>query len=214
MARHRKIEGPRAGRRDARGRRAGGLLRRHRALADHSERHSHGGQKKHAQDKPNRTQVAEKTPPAPSEEAEGITIAAVGDTMLGNTPELPPEPSTYLDPVKEELNGDVVFGNLEGTLTEVAESPKCEGAKSGECYAFRAPPEYAGCPRRSRLHLDVERQQPLARLRRNRADGNDRRRCTKRGSNRPGCPARSRSSRRTASGSPSSASRPTPGRPR
>jgi hypothetical protein len=82
--------------------------------------------------------------PAAQGDAGGITIAAVGDTMLGNTPELPPEPSTYLDPAKEDLTGDVVFGNLEGTLTEVAESPKCDGAKPGECYAFRAPPEYAG----------------------------------------------------------------------
>jgi poly-gamma-glutamate capsule biosynthesis protein CapA/YwtB (metallophosphatase superfamily) len=74
----------------------------------------------------------------------GITIAAVGDTMLGNTPELPPEPATYLDPVAGELRADIVFGNLEGTLTDVAESPKCEGAKPGQCYAFRMPPEYAG----------------------------------------------------------------------
>lgn len=73
---------------------------------------------------------------------DGISIAAVGDTMLGNTPELPPEPATYLDPVKGELVGDVVFGNLEGTLTDVAESPKC-GPGSEECFAFRAPPEYA-----------------------------------------------------------------------
>jgi poly-gamma-glutamate capsule biosynthesis protein CapA/YwtB (metallophosphatase superfamily) len=74
---------------------------------------------------------------------QGISIAAVGDTMLGNTPELPPEPATYLDPVAGELKGDVVFGNLEGTLTDVSESPKCEGATPGSCYAFRAPPEYA-----------------------------------------------------------------------
>jgi poly-gamma-glutamate capsule biosynthesis protein CapA/YwtB (metallophosphatase superfamily) len=93
---------------------------------------------------------AAKTVPAPQPNPrahpsdQGISIAAVGDTMLGNTPELPPEPATYLDPVAGELQGDVVFGNLEGTLTEVAESPKCEGAKPGSCYAFRAPPEYAG----------------------------------------------------------------------
>jgi hypothetical protein len=73
----------------------------------------------------------------------GISIAAVGDTMLGNTPELPPDPATYLDHVAGELRGDVVFGNLEGTLTEVPESPKCVGAEPGSCYAFRAPPEYA-----------------------------------------------------------------------
>ncbi|MBS1878314.1 MAG: CapA family protein [Actinobacteria bacterium] len=77
------------------------------------------------------------------EHGDGISIAAVGDTMLGSTPELPPEPATYLDPVKGELSGDVVFGNLEGALTEVGESPKCVGAEPGQCYAFRAPPEYA-----------------------------------------------------------------------
>lgn len=72
-----------------------------------------------------------------------VTIAAVGDTAMGVTPVLPPEPATYLDPVSGELTGDVVFGNLEGTLTDVSESPKCAGAEPGSCYAFRAPPEYA-----------------------------------------------------------------------
>jgi poly-gamma-glutamate capsule biosynthesis protein CapA/YwtB (metallophosphatase superfamily) len=73
----------------------------------------------------------------------GISFAAVGDTMLGNTPELPADPDSYLDPVKGQLTGDVVFGNLEGTLTDVSDSPKCGGAPSGSCYAFRMPPSYA-----------------------------------------------------------------------
>lgn len=71
-----------------------------------------------------------------------LTVAAVGDTALGITPVLPPDPANYLDAVKGELKGDVVFGNLEGTLTDVSESPKC-GAGSSNCFAFRAPPEYA-----------------------------------------------------------------------
>lgn len=71
-----------------------------------------------------------------------VTIAAVGDTAMGVTPTLPSDPASYLDPVKPELSGDVVFGNLEGTLTDVSESPKC-GPESSECFAFRAPPEYA-----------------------------------------------------------------------
>src|SRR5712671_6251732 len=71
-----------------------------------------------------------------------VTFAAVGDTAMGVTPTLPPEPATYFDPIKSELKGDVVFGNLEGTLTDVSESPKC-GERSTECFAFRAPPEYA-----------------------------------------------------------------------
>src|ERR1700683_1143082 len=29
--------------------------------------------------------------------AGSVTIAAVGDTMLGDTPDLPPDPGTYLD---------------------------------------------------------------------------------------------------------------------
>lgn len=71
-----------------------------------------------------------------------VTIAAVGDTAMGMTPTLPPDPASYFAPVEAELKGDVVFGNLEGTLTDVSESPKC-GAGSSECFAFRAPPEYA-----------------------------------------------------------------------
>jgi poly-gamma-glutamate capsule biosynthesis protein CapA/YwtB (metallophosphatase superfamily) len=72
-----------------------------------------------------------------------VTLAAVGDTAMGITPELPPDPATYLDPIRGELKGDVVFGNLEGTLTDVSEDVKCGGAKPGTCYAFRAPAEYA-----------------------------------------------------------------------
>jgi len=72
-----------------------------------------------------------------------VTVAAVGDTMLGNSPELPAEPGSYLDAVKGQLKGDVVFGNLEGTLTDVTSSPKCGGASGGSCYAFRTPPSYA-----------------------------------------------------------------------
>jgi poly-gamma-glutamate capsule biosynthesis protein CapA/YwtB (metallophosphatase superfamily) len=73
----------------------------------------------------------------------GVTIAAVGDTMLGNTPQLPASPGSYLDAVKGQLRGDVVFGNLEGTLTDVAASPKCGGPSGGDCFAFRTPPSYA-----------------------------------------------------------------------
>src|SRR5215212_5076386 len=61
----------------------------------------------------------------------GISIAAVGDTAMGVTPALPPDPASYFAPVEAELKGDVVFGNLEGTLTDVSESPKC-GPESSE----------------------------------------------------------------------------------
>lgn len=74
-----------------------------------------------------------------------MTIAAVGDTMLGNTPQLPPQPDEYLAPVTHELTkgAQIVFGNLEGTLTTAADS-KCTAMHSGppNCYAFRDPPAY------------------------------------------------------------------------
>jgi hypothetical protein len=76
-------------------------------------------------------------------EGHGVSFAAVGDTMLGNAPELPADPGSYLDGVKGQLSADVVFGNLEGTLTDISESPKCDGAAPGECYAFRTPASYA-----------------------------------------------------------------------
>jgi hypothetical protein len=81
--------------------------------------------------------------PKPDHPRRGVTLAAVGDTMLGNSPELPADPGSYLDAVKGELRGDVVFGNLEGALTDVASSPKCGGGSGGSCYAFRTPPNYA-----------------------------------------------------------------------
>jgi len=71
-----------------------------------------------------------------------VTIAAVGDTMLGTTPTLPASPATYLAPMRSALAGDIVFGNLEGTLTDQTAS-KCGGAPSSSCFAFRAPPEFA-----------------------------------------------------------------------
>ena len=70
-----------------------------------------------------------------------VTISAVGDTDLGNTPDLPPDPSTYLQPVESALAAPIVFGNLEGTLTNATTS-KC-AAGSTECYAFRNSPSYA-----------------------------------------------------------------------
>jgi hypothetical protein len=72
-----------------------------------------------------------------------VTIAAVGDTMLGNTPTLPPDPGGYFSSVSSLLrdHAQIVFGNLEGTLT-TATGSKC-GSDTTNCYAFRAPPAYA-----------------------------------------------------------------------
>lgn len=78
--------------------------------------------------------------------AEKITIVAVGDIMMGTTYPmdlLPPRDGEGIfDNVKSQLRGnDIVFGNLEGPLTENEDQSKCE-EESENCYAFRSPPRY------------------------------------------------------------------------
>ena len=70
-----------------------------------------------------------------------VTFSIVGDTELGDTPVLPADPATYLDPVRGALAAQIVFANLEGTLTNATGS-KC-GTGSTDCFAFRTPPGYA-----------------------------------------------------------------------
>lgn len=70
-----------------------------------------------------------------------VTIAAVGDTELGNSPTLPPDPAAILQPIESALAAPIVFGNLEGTMTTAASS-KCAGSTPGNCYAFAVPPSY------------------------------------------------------------------------
>ncbi|MGC2174585.1 MAG: CapA family protein [Acidimicrobiales bacterium] len=70
-----------------------------------------------------------------------VTLSAVGDTELGNTPQLPSNPNSYFSPVKAALAAPIVFGNLEGTMT-TATTSKC-GPSTKECYAFKVPPSYA-----------------------------------------------------------------------
>ena len=64
--------------------------------------------------------------------------------MLGSTPDLPPGPATYLDPVQQVLGrgAQIVFGNLEGTLTTATASKCGPGGAAANCYAFRDPPAY------------------------------------------------------------------------
>jgi poly-gamma-glutamate capsule biosynthesis protein CapA/YwtB (metallophosphatase superfamily) len=71
-----------------------------------------------------------------------VTLSAVGDTMLGNTPQLPPSPGTYFAPVRSALAAPIAFANLEGTLYNAASPSKC-GAGSTQCYAFHDPTVYA-----------------------------------------------------------------------
>ena len=49
--------------------------------------------------------------------------------------------ASFFSQVDDLLAGDIVLGNLEGTLTTRGSS-KC-GAGSSNCYAFRTPPSYA-----------------------------------------------------------------------
>ncbi|MGL6278327.1 MAG: CapA family protein [Gaiella sp.] len=71
-----------------------------------------------------------------------VTIAATGDIVMGSTPNLPPDGGrSFFRAVQADLAGDVVLGNLEGTLATSGPS-KC-GAGSTDCYAFRTPPSYA-----------------------------------------------------------------------
>jgi len=74
--------------------------------------------------------------------AANVTLSAVGDTELGDTPQLPPDPSTYLAGVRAALAAPIVFGNLEGTLYNSGGPSKC-GPASTQCYAFRVPTSYA-----------------------------------------------------------------------
>ena len=95
----------------------------------------------------------EPEPPAPAPEPEPdkramrITIASVGDIMLGTDfPEnhLPDDDGVgFLADVTPALSAaDVAFGNLEGVLVDGGEpAKKCSNPKA--CYLFRSPTRYA-----------------------------------------------------------------------
>lgn len=76
-----------------------------------------------------------------------VTIAAVGDIMMGScypTPLLPPEDGRRLfDDCREILKkADLAFGNLEGPLCDAGKPAKI--ARKGRSYVFRTPASYAG----------------------------------------------------------------------
>jgi hypothetical protein len=93
---------------------------------------------------PSRPAAGDSTTPAAG--SASVTIAAVGDTMLGDTPDLPPDPGAYLESVEPILDrgAQIVFGNLEGTLT-TATASKCGPVPrlSQVCFAYRDPPGFA-----------------------------------------------------------------------
>jgi Bacterial capsule synthesis protein PGA_cap len=71
-----------------------------------------------------------------------VAIVATGDIVMGSTPNLPADGGrSFFSDVETDLAGDVVLGNLEGTLSTGGAS-KC-GAGSTNCFAFHTPPSYA-----------------------------------------------------------------------
>ena len=71
-----------------------------------------------------------------------VSIAAVGDIVMGSSAKLPPGGGrTFFDAVETDLAADVVVGNLEGTLS-TGGSSKC-GSGSRNCFAFQTPPSYS-----------------------------------------------------------------------
>lgn len=87
----------------------------------------------------------------PSPEKDVITIAAVGDIMMGspypNDSRMPPNDGADLfKEVTPILSAaDIAFGNLEGPITDGGISDKCRDLKPGEpvrCFAFRVPTRY------------------------------------------------------------------------
>jgi hypothetical protein len=83
------------------------------------------------------------TKPARPKVPEGVVaIVATGDIVMGSTPNLPPDGGrSFFSDVQTDLAGDVVLGNLEGTLSTGGQS-KC-GPDSTNCFAFQTPPSYA-----------------------------------------------------------------------
>jgi hypothetical protein len=90
------------------------------------------------------TTSAAPTPAPPPADAGPITVAAVGDTVMGSLPYgLPPDGGrSFFSQVDHLLTGDLVLGNLEGTLASTGAS-KCGASPSPNCFAFRTPPSYA-----------------------------------------------------------------------
>jgi hypothetical protein len=86
--------------------------------------------------------AAVEKPSAPKVPQRVVAIVATGDIVMGSTPNLPADGGrSFFSDVETDLAGDVVLGNLEGTLSTGGGS-KC-GAGSTNCFAFQTPPSYA-----------------------------------------------------------------------
>jgi hypothetical protein len=82
-----------------------------------------------------------------------VSIDWVGDTVLGSSYGLPPDGGKHsMGGVSRELHAaDLTWGNLEETLS-TATTSKC-GSGSPNCFAFQAPPSYAGLLRAAGFDL-------------------------------------------------------------
>jgi hypothetical protein len=85
-------------------------------------------------------------PAGPAGPADGITMTATGDIVMGMAPNgLPPNSGRgFFDPVKSALVSDFQMGNLEQTITDDTGVGKCSAQSAGKtCFAFRTPPAFA-----------------------------------------------------------------------
>src|SRR5690242_12831747 len=83
--------------------------------------------------------AAVKKPARPTIPDGVVAIVATGDIVMGSTPNLPSDGGrSFFSDVQTDLAGDVVLGNLEGTLSSGGSS-KC-GKGSTNCFAFQTPP--------------------------------------------------------------------------
>lgn len=88
--------------------------------------------------------VAAASPERPAGAGDALTLAWVGDTMLGTATAAPPDggAALFADVAPLLRRADVAAGNLEGVLT-TATASKCAGSASAACFAFRADPALA-----------------------------------------------------------------------
>ncbi len=83
--------------------------------------------------------LASLTPAASGAGDAVVTLSGAGDIAMAPSGS---GPAAFFDAgIRRALRADISLGNLEGTLA-TGGSSKC-GAKSTDCYAFRAPPSYS-----------------------------------------------------------------------
>jgi poly-gamma-glutamate capsule biosynthesis protein CapA/YwtB (metallophosphatase superfamily) len=95
---------------------------------------------------------------ADSNKKDTISIVAVGDIMIGShhpsKKNLPPDDArNSFKQVEKYLKGDIIFGNLEGSLLGEGKSTKCKDSNSIGCYAFKMPERYGGIIQKAGFNL-------------------------------------------------------------